>query len=544
MHTNKTFAIYWIPSGYSVSANYTSLINRFFTDVAGASGSTGNVYASDTQYYDNVNGNILYSSSFGGAYIDTSPLPPSGCVDSYTSVCLTDVQIQQEIQRVVALKGWQAGPSSLVFMFTAKGIGSCFASGSCAFSYYCAYHSNIGSGSNEILYANQPYADTAPSACDAGPHPNGDDADATLNVTSHEHNEAITDPLGNAWYDSAGNENGDKCAWNFGSPLGSTVNGQYNQLINGNPYYLQLEWSNATANCVGAYGTVTAPVNTALPVVSGTAQVGQTLSASTGSWSGSTPMSFAYQWRRCDSGGAGCVDVGLNQSTYALTSADLGSTVRVAVTASNGGGSALATSAQSAVVAASSSTTVTFVIGAGADDGHVLVNNMGTGLPYPPSTSPSASPSWSSISVRRAGPLFNGYEVSVGLLRFDTSSLPDNAVVNSAVLRLYAQSRTSVDNRDLVAEWYPASNWPIDGADWTVTPSSTASAGLALRSLVTGAFNALPLTGLASISTTGSTGLRLHVSGGQPTGENNASFAASEAGTATSAQLVVTYTLP
>jgi hypothetical protein len=38
---------------------------------------------------------------------------------------------------------------------------------------------------------------------------------------SHEHNEAITDPLGNAWYDLVGYENIDKCAWNFGSQLGA-----------------------------------------------------------------------------------------------------------------------------------------------------------------------------------------------------------------------------------------------------------------------------------------------------------------------------------
>ena len=68
-------------------------------------------------------------------------------------------------------------------------------------------------------YADQP---TAGAACDIDPSPNGNDADATINVTSHEHNEAITDPLGNAWYDSGGYENADKCAWTFGTPRGST----------------------------------------------------------------------------------------------------------------------------------------------------------------------------------------------------------------------------------------------------------------------------------------------------------------------------------
>ena len=249
-HTNKTYAIYWVPSGYSVSSDYESLINRFFTDVAADSGKTSNVYYSDTQYSDG-SGHVAYSSSFGGSYVDTSPLPANGCADSYTSVCLSDAQIQAEIQRVVTANGWPTGGTTEYFMFTAKGIGSCLNSSECAFSYYCAYHSSFGSGSSEVLYANMPYADTATNGtCDAGQHPNGSDADATLNVTSHEHNETITDPNGNAWYDRRGYENGDKCAWKFGTEIGSTAYGQYNQLINGHPYQLQQEYSNATSRCV------------------------------------------------------------------------------------------------------------------------------------------------------------------------------------------------------------------------------------------------------------------------------------------------------
>jgi hypothetical protein len=249
MHTNKVYAIYWVPSNYTVDSGYESLINRFFGDVAADSGKTSNVYYSDTQYYDAA-GNIAYASSFAGSTVDTDALPVSGCSDSYTSACVTDAQLQTEIKNVIASRGWAANPTTEFFMFTAKGIGSCYGSGECSFSQYCAYHSNIGTGSNEVVYANMPYADTVPAACDAGQHPNNDDADATINVTSHEHNESITDPLGTAWYDSQGNEDGDKCAWTFGTALGSTAYGQYNQLIDGHPYYLQREWSNHSSGCV------------------------------------------------------------------------------------------------------------------------------------------------------------------------------------------------------------------------------------------------------------------------------------------------------
>jgi phosphatidylinositol-3-phosphatase len=99
-----------------------------------------------------------------------------------------------------------------------------------------------------------------------------------------------------------------------------------------------------------------APTNTAPPVVSGTAQVGQTLSATTGSWSGTQPLAYAYQWRRCDSAGAGCGDIaGATTATYTVVSADVGSTIRVVVTASNAFGSAPATSGATAVVTAAAS---------------------------------------------------------------------------------------------------------------------------------------------------------------------------------------------
>ena len=95
------------------------------------------------------------------------------------------------------------------------------------------------------------------------------------------------------------------------------------------------------------------PSNTSLPTISGTAQVGSTLTADPGSWSGTAPISYAYQWRRCNSAGTGCVDiVPAAAQTYTLSSADVGSTIRVVVTASNSAGSASAVSAPTAVVTA------------------------------------------------------------------------------------------------------------------------------------------------------------------------------------------------
>jgi hypothetical protein len=106
----------------------------------------------------------------------------------------------------------------------------------------------MGNGNSTILYANMPYDGV--SGCESGQSPNGNTAaDSELNVTSHENIEAVTDPLGTAWYDSSGQEIGDKCNFTFGSPLGGAPGGQYNEQISTGNYYLQEEWSNATSAC-------------------------------------------------------------------------------------------------------------------------------------------------------------------------------------------------------------------------------------------------------------------------------------------------------
>ena len=85
--------------------------------------------------------------------------------------------------------------------------------------------------------------------------------------------------------------------------------------------------------------------------VSGTAQEGQTLTATAGSWSGKPTPTLAYQWQRCDAAGE-CGDiVGATATTYRLTAADVNTTVQVLVTGTNAAGSDSAHSAQTGDVA-------------------------------------------------------------------------------------------------------------------------------------------------------------------------------------------------
>jgi hypothetical protein len=103
---------------------------------------------------------------------------------------------------------------------------------------------------------------------------------------------------------------------------------------------------------VSTAGAAVAPVNTVVPTVAGTLVVGSTLTAAPGTWSGDAPITFTYQWQRCDSPATTCADIaGAGSPTYVLAPLDGGGTVRVAVTGTNATGSQTAYSAVTAAVA-------------------------------------------------------------------------------------------------------------------------------------------------------------------------------------------------
>jgi uncharacterized protein YukE len=86
------------------------------------------------------------------------------------------------------------------------------------------------------------------------------------------------------------------------------------------------------------------PSNTSLPAISGSLQEGQVPSVSTGTWSGSAPISYSYQWQQCNAAGKSCVNIaGATGSTLKLLNALIGSTLDVVVTATNSAGSSSVT---------------------------------------------------------------------------------------------------------------------------------------------------------------------------------------------------------
>jgi hypothetical protein len=92
-----------------------------------------------------------------------------------------------------------------------------------------------------------------------------------------------------------------------------------------------------------------APVNVEPPTITGTPRVGEALAAQNGTWTGN-PTEFRYRWLRCNANGNSCVLLAADGRTYRVAQADVGSTMRVRVTAVNADGATNARSEQTAVV--------------------------------------------------------------------------------------------------------------------------------------------------------------------------------------------------
>jgi hypothetical protein len=109
------------------------------------------------------------------------------------------------------------------------------------------------------------------------------------------------------------------------------------------------------------------PSETTPPTISGTLQVGSTLTATDGVWSGTAPITYTHAWQRCDENGGSCSLIGgATANTYVLKQVDAGTTLRAMVTAKNNDGSAQSTSVPTGVIGSTSGTGTGCPSGTGA----------------------------------------------------------------------------------------------------------------------------------------------------------------------------------
>jgi hypothetical protein len=217
--------------------------------------------------------------------------------------------------------------------------------------------------------------------------------------------------------------------------------------------------TSANSQTTDVISSKTDPSNTARPTISGTAQIGEELTANHGTWTGGV-RSYAYQWQRCDSTGAGCGDVvGATGNTYGVRAADVTHTLRLVVTATNLAGPASANSDATAVVRAA------------------------TTPPPPPPTAVNHRPTIAILSVR-----FVGARVYVRFRACDDSRRNLNIRERDAkrgVASYTRRFRTLVPPRPCAAltrSWLPASRfrhgrftltlWASDFAGLTSRPAS------------------------------------------------------------------------
>jgi hypothetical protein len=191
VHSNQTFMVFWDPTN-SYHGDWQNLIDVFANNLGAASGTLSNVFAVDEQYNDRSNVPASNRSTFKGASTDTDPYPTSGCTDpdpfapsgrilinhTRSIVCLTDAQIQAELQKFISAHKLPTGMSTIFYLLTPPGVAVCLdgggSTGHCSdyeglagsTSYensFCSYHSDINPGApadgsaSTILYGAIPW---------------------------------------------------------------------------------------------------------------------------------------------------------------------------------------------------------------------------------------------------------------------------------------------------------------------------------------------------------------------------------------------------
>jgi hypothetical protein len=195
----------------------------------------------NTTYYDGSNVHVQNSVSLAGS-----------TTDSYSQgTSLSDSQIQSVVSSAISSGRVPKDAGAIYFVLTSSDVTA--SSGFC--NQYCGWHTHGTIGSSDIKYAFVGNPDRCPSACeDQTTSPNGNaGADGMASIIAHELEEETTDPDLNAWYDTRGAENADKCAWTFGTTY-TSGGALANMKLGTRDYLIQQNWVNASGGfCAKSY---------------------------------------------------------------------------------------------------------------------------------------------------------------------------------------------------------------------------------------------------------------------------------------------------
>jgi hypothetical protein len=177
--------------------------------------------------------------------------------------------------------GGAVDTNGLYFLFTSSDIS---VSGFNAAGGFCGYHGYSSALPTAFKYAfiGDPSANIGAGCAPqtTSPHNNAG-ADAMANVSAHELVEAVSDPMLTAWFDSRGNENGDKCNFVFGTTTSESNSSLSNVTIGGTRYLIQENWSPISSGCFLATPPPPTPVNVTVALSNVKLMVGQSVPAFT-----------------------------------------------------------------------------------------------------------------------------------------------------------------------------------------------------------------------------------------------------------------------
>jgi hypothetical protein len=191
----------------------------------------------NTTYYDASNTHVKNLVSLAGQ-----------TTDSYSQgTRLTDKTVRKVVASAINSGRLPKDTNGLYFVLSSKDVSE--SSGFC--SQYCGWHNHGTIATADIKYSFVGDAARCITSCAAqstGPNGNAG-ADGMLSVITHELEETVTDPDLNAWSFSNGQENGDACAWTFGTEYTTANGAKANMNINGHDYLIQQNWIAPSTGC-------------------------------------------------------------------------------------------------------------------------------------------------------------------------------------------------------------------------------------------------------------------------------------------------------